>query len=950
MLRDIIKEFNVVDIEHRSLLIPSIFASNLSIWINPADLSLSPPMNPVTQSEIDAIKRRQTVLKNAVESLTREVESLARRSESPLEEHYSPAVPRPIPVLEVPAPVATAAPVAPAKPREPIAQRAPLPSIAPIAPVASTPAATAEPAEKESFEMQVGTVWLVRAGIIILLTGLVFLGNFAYRTWVMPHGPLGKIAMLLLAGGGLFGVGIRLEKKRAELANYARVLVAGGLATTYYTIFAAHFVEKLRVISSPFIGGTLLLAFAGGIVWFANRKRSETIALLAVLLSYYTSAINPIGSFTLFSSLILTAAAVYFVIRHGWVKLTTASLFATYASYGYWHIYHGGGLDRPWVGTGFLAGYWLLFTTAVFAIRTLPVASRLSFATVNNAAFFTLASLSFLANRSGYWAFTLGYGLVLIAAGIIARRRESPVLMLDAAYFTQGAIVATAGLVMKLTGPQMAIVLAVESVLLDTLKAPHHPRLARIAIWATGIGSALFAFIALIDQTPHSLGVALTVAIAHTFSAWLSKRRAGLPSPATLCTMGTFRITIATALGLLATFVHASAPNQPYILAIAALLCAASVYALAIAELPYASVVVLAAAFATTAVHPFAVGPFTLIIATGLALAIWWQHQKKVAAPAATVQLASLANAALATGAAILWMTTRNSTPALQTIAPAATLAFVLVGIAARTPGITTAGLAPMLLAAFAFLTQLDHSGSWLPPLAVPAAFAILAALTLRFRERVLFVPDAETLAKFHTTSAIASTVIWALVYIPEAWRPVFFAATGCTMLAASIRFPRVSLGGAVLTAFALALTWFYDAQIHSAAAIVLAIVGVEIVRFSGERASSGKFIAALPWAVAASGWQLATRMTWEHHRAWLTIAWALYAFAILVLGIARREAIYRRSGLGIIALAVASVFLVDVWRLGTVERIAAFIVLGLVLITLGFFYNRFRDIIRKWL
>ena len=181
--------------------------------------------------------------------------------------------------------------------------------------------------------MQLGTIWLVRVGLVILLTGLVFLGNYAYQTWIIHHGPAGKIATLLLCGGALFGVGAWLEKTREEMGNYARVLMAGGLATGYYTFYAAHFVEKLRVIESPVLGGALLLAFAGGIVWFANRKRSETIAMLAVLLSYYTSAINPIGTFTLFSALLLTAVAVYFVARHGWARLTSAALFATYASY-----------------------------------------------------------------------------------------------------------------------------------------------------------------------------------------------------------------------------------------------------------------------------------------------------------------------------------------------------------------------------------------------------------------------------------------------------------------------------------------------------------------------------------------------------------------------------------------------------------------------------------------
>jgi hypothetical protein len=72
--------------------------------------------------------------------------------------------------------------------------------------------------------------------------------------------------------------------------------------------------RRLKVIESPLVGGALLLGVAGAIIAFAHQRRSQTIALLAILLSYYTSAINAIGSFTLFSNLLLTGAAVFFLI------------------------------------------------------------------------------------------------------------------------------------------------------------------------------------------------------------------------------------------------------------------------------------------------------------------------------------------------------------------------------------------------------------------------------------------------------------------------------------------------------------------------------------------------------------------------------------------------------------------------------------------------------------
>ena len=199
---------------------------------------------------------------------------------------------------------------------------------------ASAPLPAAEP-----LELRVGTYWLARIGIVILLTGLVFLGNYAYHLVIASLGPWGKLALLALAGGGLAGVGAWLERSRESMRNYARVLMAGGAATLYYTVYAAHFVERLRVIESPIVGGTLLLAMASAFIWYADKKRSEALAVPGLLLAYYTSAINAIGAFTLFSNLLLTGAAVFFLVRHRWTRMSYASLAATYGSYAFWRFH-----------------------------------------------------------------------------------------------------------------------------------------------------------------------------------------------------------------------------------------------------------------------------------------------------------------------------------------------------------------------------------------------------------------------------------------------------------------------------------------------------------------------------------------------------------------------------------------------------------------------------------
>jgi uncharacterized membrane protein len=144
-------------------------------------------------------------------------------------------------------------------------------------------------------ELRLGTYWLARIGIVILLTGLVLPGNYACQRRIPQLGPGGRLALLGLAGGVLAGVGAWLERAREASRNFGRVLLAGGAATFYSTAYAAHFVERLRVIDSPLAGGALLLVISAAIVWLAERRRSEPTALLAVLLAHYTLAINSIG-------------------------------------------------------------------------------------------------------------------------------------------------------------------------------------------------------------------------------------------------------------------------------------------------------------------------------------------------------------------------------------------------------------------------------------------------------------------------------------------------------------------------------------------------------------------------------------------------------------------------------------------------------------------------------
>jgi hypothetical protein len=98
-----------------------------------------------------------------------------------------------------------------------------------------------------TFEEKLGQVWLVRIGIVLLITGLVLGANWAYKNWIHDLSAGVRLAGLYLCSALIGGSGIWLSRKE-HLKHYGEVLLAGGLAFFYYCTYAAHHVERLRVL------------------------------------------------------------------------------------------------------------------------------------------------------------------------------------------------------------------------------------------------------------------------------------------------------------------------------------------------------------------------------------------------------------------------------------------------------------------------------------------------------------------------------------------------------------------------------------------------------------------------------------------------------------------------------------------------------------------------------
>ena len=150
---------------------------------------------------------------------------------------------------------------------------------------------------------------------------------------------------------------------------------------------------------------------------------------------------------------------------------------------------------------------------------------------------------------------------------------------------------------------------------------------------------------------------------------------------------------------------------------------------------------------------------------------------------------------------------------------------------------------------------------------------------------------------------------------------------------------------------------------VSPASGAVLCIVGalaVEAFLFSRDADPDSRRL-WFPWsAVAANAlalaWMSAEAIAhyhavaggtgWQPLQFTLSTTWGLYAGALLTVGVVTRQRWARLAALGLFAVTVAKMLLLDLWTLSTGERVLAFIGVGCLLLACSLMYHRFRDMI----
>ncbi len=172
-------------------------------------------------------------------------------------------------------------------------------------------------------EYAVATTWLIRFGIIALLTGIGFFLKYSIdRNWVIPEV---RVISMLIAGLAMTVSGIRYST--GKYRRFFIALLGGGFVVLYLSITAAYSLYALIGVTIAFI--MMILITAGAMV-SAVRVNAMLPALLGCVGGYLTPVFINTGSRNLVGLLIyfaiISAGTLFIAWRKDWTLLHLAAL------------------------------------------------------------------------------------------------------------------------------------------------------------------------------------------------------------------------------------------------------------------------------------------------------------------------------------------------------------------------------------------------------------------------------------------------------------------------------------------------------------------------------------------------------------------------------------------------------------------------------------------------
>jgi hypothetical protein len=821
------------------------------------------------------------------------------------------------------------------------------------------------PSGDDNTEARLGAWWATRLGALLAVVGVVFFGVYVSRNtaaWV-------KLAELLVVTIAVLGAGLWLERR---VPKFGAVIVGAGLALLYFSAVAAHVVPATQVLTDPFSGAVAQLAAVAVLVGFALWRRSEATAVAAVALGFATTFFTcycGMERFSLWSALLLAVGAVALKPLRGWRSPSFVALPLVYGVYVVLGLFVWARTEvpptAPHLWLPLLAGFAVFWARdAIGAWRGAApltaddrVLQNLNSSAAIGAGF--LVTLQVLpAELVAFYFWAAG---VMLAVTLGWSRIAEPGSLVAVAACKMAGLLAL-GWLTHLDGHLRWLVLLTQAfVLLVAVRVTgiRGLRVLMIGVWLLALGLFVAALSGRTSPPP-----ALTTLVFLGFSAALLAY-----DHRWLAASAGFNRVCGVVLGLAAWWsgsLHGAAGwSVAWLSGLTVLLLVAGWPARSWTAPAVAAGLTLAGAhLAMFDYRPMRFPP--------------WQLWTNGAALMGVVGLVGLAwdrlttdetvagrrwRAVLAVAAAlVLQVIFFKGMARAQDLAATAASALVLLALspwARRWPLAiaATLGLAYGLYLHHPFRVRPDYPwlfvatvGAWLLPViwhcsalrrelvrsegwsrALPWIQSVVATWITVFALRSNF--SGPTLLLLTAASAGAVFALaWRPGVIPALWAASALLFTGVWPVVTALLGPGGnSLGQGPLSTALLTL-----AAVGFALPLLgRRVAGAELWRQVALPVHALGGLGLLCWFFAASSGPLAP---------YATVLWGGVASAIFILGLFARERVYRLTGLLGLAACIPRVFLIDLDS--TLYRIVAFVVLGLVLLWVGFSYHRFRHLI----
>lgn len=819
----------------------------------------------------------------------------------------------------------------------------------------------------ESGEAQIGGWWATRIGALLAVIGVVFFG-----VYVSAHtAPWVRWVELVVIALGVTTAGGWLERK---LLRVGPVITGAGHALLFFTAFAGYAVDPVKVVDSPWLAALLQAGAVAYIGWSGWRRNSPTTVTMGVLLGYvsaFFAVVDDFHNLAAVAGLLLATVAVVLCQRRDWrvpvycsvvltPVLTMARIiaerndlspfhlyglvlagFAVHFSLAYLSIQRDGELPKRWrrfqtvnislsllaglVATGFVmdyisvAGYFagagvILLGLTVWVALKIPGDPFEDTLAVKTASLLALAAMAHWDART-LWVALLVETMVLVAAAHRSGRNALRftalgVWLVSLGFFAENAI----GLHHDIISPDglaaliyvLGSVVAFDFLARQWRASQHSPHTVDWLLGALGAVPLWLLCSDSFNQSWAPLG-ATTFALGLGGLAVLRKSRTVVPS------------------GLVA-FVTAHLSIQ------------------------FFNERMLGSSWLWAGAVPLGVGT--------LAVAAWTAKRQQLNATINETRTHLLGTGLVLLGTAALTGTFLQVLSVEQALIGTAVLAVGLTsgGIRQPRPSFALGGMVCLATGSFLLLVHAPFAvddvagtmGMKLMALAVPVlwiigsrhenqeairrghAWVALVAVPLVFSA----IGNVSTLV-----SAVSITAIGAVFSV---------IAHRCRVRAAYVA---ASVIGGIGILSLLGEHWVSeDAALLSLAGVAVLILAIALQPLMAKRFDSQvtprtlkgwTVVHVLVAASAITAIALDNQAVWQDYG---SVLWAVGGILLFGLGIWGRSRMHRIVGLALLICCIPRVFVHDIQE--AQHRIAAFIVLGLLLLWVGFSYQKFRSFI----